>query len=199
MSKVVYLHGLSSSGSSTTAQRLRRSLKGYDVITPDIPVQPEQAMIMLRDLARTLRRGDVVTGISLGALYAQMFRGWARILINPSFHTSAHLRQHLGERLPFRVARKDGATSFEVTERMCKKMEEVEVKQFDPKFGFLAPWPDDPEQVQAFFGVHDDVVNCKDEYLQHYTRFTDFEGGHHLDPDTTLGILLPEIRTLLKQ
>lgn len=197
--KVIYLHGLSSSGTSTTAQRLRRSLKGYDVISPDIPTQPEQAMIMLRDLARALRRGDVVTGTSQGAFYAQMFRGWHRLLINPAFHSSVHLREHLGSRLPFHNPRKDGATSFEVTERICKKLEEVEARQFDPKFGFLASWADDPNQVEAFFGTNDTVVNCKDEYLEHYSRFTDFEGGHRLDPDTTLGLLLPRIREILKQ
>ena len=34
--QVVYLHGLSSSGQSTTAQRLRRTLSKYEVISPDI-------------------------------------------------------------------------------------------------------------------------------------------------------------------
>lgn len=198
MAKIIYLHGFGSSGATTTAQRLRRSLKGHDVISPDVPVQPEQAMIMLRDLSRTLRRGDIVTGTSQGAFYAQLFRGWSRILINPSFHTSVHMREHIGERMPFHNPRKDGATSFEVTERMCKKMEEVEAHQFDPKFGFIAKWADDPLQVQAFFGMQDDVVNCKDEYLEHYSLFTDFDGGHRLDPDTTLGMLLPAIRELIK-
>lgn len=156
-------------------------------------------MIAMRDLGRQLRRGDVVAGISQGACYAQLLRGWHRILINPSFHTSRHMREHIGERLPFHNQRKDGATSFEVTERMCKKMEEVEAKQFDPKFGIIAPWGDKPELVQAFFGVNDDVVNCKDEYLEHYSRFTDFEGGHRLDPDITLGLLIPAIRSIIEQ
>lgn len=199
MAKIVYLHGFQSSGSSTTAQRLRRSLKGHEVLSPDIPVQPEQAMIALRNLARTLRRGDVVAGTSQGAFYAQLFRGWNRILVNPSFHSSAVMRRNLGRRLEFHNERKDGATSFEVTERMIKKMEEVEARQFDPKFGFIAPWGDDPSTVQAFFGVNDTVVNCKDEYLEHYTAYTDFEGGHRLDPDTTLGLILPAIRSLIGQ
>lgn len=197
MAKIVYLHGACSSGSTTTAQRLRRTLKGHDVVSPDIPAQPEQAMIFLRELGKTLRQGDVVCGTSQGACYAQMFRGWHRILINPSFHTSAMLRKSLGERLPFHNPRKDGATSFEVTERLCKKLEEIEVKQFDPKFGVIAKWGDNPELVQAFFGTEDDRVNCKDEYLQHYSRFTDFEGGHRLDPDTTLGLLVPAIREII--
>lgn len=199
MAKIIYLHGFQSAGSSTTAQRLRRSLKGHDVLSPDIPVQPEQALITMRNIAATLRQGDVVVGTSQGAFYAQLFRGWHRILVNPSFHSSKIMRRHCGERLPFHNSRKDGATSFEVTERMCKKMEEAEARQFDPKFGFIAPWGDKPELVQAFFGLHDDVVNCKDEYLAHYTDFTDFEGGHRLDPDTTLALILPAIRAVIKQ
>lgn len=197
MAKVIYLHGFQSSGQSTTAQRIRRTLKGHDVISPDIPVQPEQAFIFMRELGRTLRQGDVVCGTSLGAFYAQLMRGWHRILINPSFHASRIMRTHVGERLPFHNQRKDGATTFEVTERMCKKMEELEAKQFDPKFGVIAKWGDRPELVQAFFATHDERVNCKEEYLEHYTAYTDFEGGHRLDPDTTLGLLIPAIRQII--
>lgn len=197
MAKIVYLHGFQSSGQSTTAQRLRRTLKGHDVISPDIPVQPEQAMIAMRNLARTLRRGDIIIGTSMGAFYAQMFRGWKRILINPSFHTSHMMRRMIGQRLPFHNLRADGAKDFEVTERMCKKQEENEAKQFDPKFGFLASWADDPEMVQAFFGLEDTQVNCKEEYLERYSRFTDFEGGHRLDPDTTLSLIIPAIKASL--
>ena len=182
---------------TTTAQRLRRTLKGHDVISPDVPVQPEQALIFLRELGRTLRQGDVVCGISLGGCYAQLMRGWHRILINPSFHSSQMMRKLVGQRVPFHCERKDGATSFEVTDRMCKKMEELESRQFDPKFGVVAKWGDRPELVQAFFGVHDDHVDCKGEYLEHYSAYTDFDGGHHLDPDTTLALIIPAIRDII--
>ena len=197
--KIVYLHGLGSSGSSTTAQRLRRSLPKQELVSPDIPVQPELAIQALKRLATFLSPDDIIIGTSLGGLYAQLFRGWRRILINPSFHTSVHLGEKVGQRCPFHNPREDGARDYEVTEKLVKKFKAMEAKQIDPKFGIIGKRADRPEQVQAFFGTRDTVVNCKDEYLEHYTRFTDFDGEHRLDPDTTLRLIIPAIHKLLEE
>lgn len=194
--QVVYLHGLSSSGQSTTAQRLRRTLAKHEVISPDIPVQPEMALTELRRLASLLRPDAIIVGTSLGGLYAQLFRGFHRILINPSFHTSRHLKEKVGKRLPFHNPRKDGLKDFEVTDKMVKKFEQMEAKQFDPKFGIIGKNPDKPELVHAFFGTRDTVVNCKEEYLEHYGNAEDFDGEHRLDPNTTITLIVPKILEL---
>lgn len=191
--QVVYLHGLSSSGQSTTAQRLRRTLSKYEVISPDIPVQPEVAMTELKRLATLLRPDAIIVGTSMGGMFAQMFRGFRRILINPSFHTSRHLSEKIGQRLPFHNPRLDGAKDFEVTDKLVKKYEKMEARQFDRKFGIIGRNPDSPELVSAFFGTRDTVVNCKEEYLQHYGDATDFDGEHRLDPNTTITLIVPKI------
>lgn len=191
--QVVYLHGLSSSGQSTTAQRLRRTLQKQEVISPDIPVQPEIAITELKRLASLLRPDAIIVGTSMGGMFAQLFRGFTRILINPSFHPSNHLAEKIGSRLPFHNPRLDGATDFEVTEKLVKKYRQLEERQFDPKFGIIGKNPDKTEQVHAFFGTQDDVVNCKDEYLAHYGDAVDFEGGHRLDPNTTITLIVPKI------
>ena len=195
--KIVYLHGLGSSGSSTTAQRLRRSLPKQEVVSPDIPVQPELAIQSLKRLATFHSPDDIIIGTSLGGLYAQLFRGFRRILINPSFHTSNHLEEKVGTRQPFHNPREDGAKDYEVTDKLVKKFKSMEEKQFDPKFGIIGKRADNPSQVQAFFGSRDTVVNCKDEYLEHYSRYQDFDGEHRLDPDTTLKLIIPAIKELL--
>ncbi|MDE7413506.1 MAG: hypothetical protein K2N05_06930 [Muribaculaceae bacterium] len=197
--KIVYLHGLGSSGSSTTAQRLRRAFPKQEVISPDIPVQPELAIQSLRRLAASLYPDDIIIGTSLGAQYAQLFRGWRRILINPSFHTSVHLEEKTGTRQPFHNKRADGAKDYEVSEKLVKKFKQMEAKAFDPKFGIFGKRSDDPSQVQAFFATRDTVVNCKDEYLQHYSRYQDFDGEHRLDPETTLKLIIPAIHQLLEE
>lgn len=191
--QVVYLHGLSSSGQSTTAQRLRRTLSKYEVISPDIPVQPEVAITELKRLASLLRPDAIIVGTSMGGLFAQLFRGFRRILINPSFHTSRHLSEKIGQRLPFHNPRVDGAKDFEVTDKLVKKYEKMEARQFDPKFGIIGRNPDSPELVSAFFGTRDTVVNCKEEYLEHYGDATDFDGEHRLDPNTTITLIVPKI------
>lgn len=187
---------MSSSGQSTTAQRLRRTLSKYEVISPDIPVQPELAMTELKRLASTLKPDAIIVGTSMGGMFAQLFRGFRRILINPSFHTSRHLREKIGQRLPFHNPRLDGLKDFEVTEKLVRKYEKLESQQFDPKFGIIGKNKDNPDQVHAFFGTKDDVVNCKEEYLTHYTHATDFEGGHRLDPNTTITLIVPLIQSL---
>lgn len=191
--QVVYLHGLSSSGQSTTAQRLRRTLSKYEVISPDIPVQPEVAMTELKRLATLLRPDAIIVGTSMGGMFAQMFRGFRRILINPSFHTSRHLSEKIGQRLPFHNPRLDGAKDFEVSDKLVKKYEKMEARQFDPKYGIIGRNPDSPELVSAFFGTRDAVVNCKEEYLEHYGDAIDFDGEHRLDPNTTITLIVPKI------
>lgn len=195
-SQVVYLHGLSSSGQSTTCQRLRRALPKHEVITPDLPVQPEVAMTELKRLASMLEPDAVIVGTSMGGMFAQLFRGFRRILINPSFHTSRHLSEKIGTRMPFHNPRKDGLADFEVSDRLVKKYEKLEARQFDPKFGIFGKNRDSKDQVYAFFGTQDTTVNCKEEYLQHYTQSADFEGGHRLDPDTTINLVVPLILAL---
>ena len=194
--QVVYLHGLSSSGQSTTAQRLRRTLSKYEVISPDIAIQPEVAMTQLKRLASMLRPDAIIVGTSMGGMFAQMFRGFHRILINPSFHVSRHMSEKIGQRLPFHNPRQDGATDFEVSAKLVKKYEALEAKQFDSKFGIIGKNKDNSDQVTAFFGTQDDVVNCKDEYLEHYSQAVDFEGGHRLDPNTTITLIVPKIESI---
>lgn len=41
---IIYLHGLSSSGQSNTAKKLRELLPDDNVVTPDIPVSPIEAL-----------------------------------------------------------------------------------------------------------------------------------------------------------
>jgi len=194
--QVVYLHGLSSSGQSTTAQRLRRTLAKHEVISPDIPVQPEVAITELKRLATMLRPDAIIVGTSMGGMFAQLFRGFHRILINPSFHPSVHLSGKVGQRLPFHNPRADGAKDFGVSAKLVNKYEKLEAKQFDPKFGIIGKNPDSPELVSAFFGTQDTVVNCKDEYLSHYGDATDFDGGHRLDPNTTIELVVPKILSM---
>lgn len=194
--KAVYLHGMGSSGSSATAQRLRRSLpNSIEVLSPDIPVQPELAVSFLRRLATQLDPDDIVIGTSMGGMYAQLFRGWRRILVNPSFHTSRHLSEKTGQRLPFHTPRQDGAVDFEVTPKLVKKYEKLESDQFKPGFGFMnRRHKDDPEQVTGFFGTRDTVVDCREEFSARFPDAREFDGEHRLDPDTTLNLIVPEIR-----
>ena len=48
--KLIYFHGFGSSAASGTIRTLREKLPDFDVIAPDIPVDPAEALPFLREL-----------------------------------------------------------------------------------------------------------------------------------------------------
>ena len=48
--KILYIHGLSSSGQSRTAATLRELLPHDEIFSPDLPIDPFEAFLLLRQL-----------------------------------------------------------------------------------------------------------------------------------------------------
>ena len=48
MMKVLFIHGLASSGAYKTASTLRTLLRPCEVIAPDVPIEPAAALSLLR-------------------------------------------------------------------------------------------------------------------------------------------------------
>ncbi len=167
--KILYIHGLFSSGSSGTADSLRRFLPDDIVISPDLPVEPHEALAMLKALVER-EQVELVIGTSMGGMFVQKLRGYKKILVNPSFHVS---RCKLGTN-EFFSPRADGATHYEITEELCDRYEEVERGQFDNITD------EEREITLGLFGLAGDVVDCSKEYIEHYTRQSFFHGGHRL-------------------
>ena len=195
--KLVYLHGFRSSGQTATAKRLQKHLPWVEVISPDIPLDPVIAMSKLKALEATLAEEDIIVGTSMGAMFALLFHGRRRVLINPSLHPSRKIREFMGQTVEFFTPRQDKIQSFKVTEKLCKKYEDLEAKLFDPKSGIQGKRKDTDDDVLAFFGTDDATVDCREEYLHHFSHAVSFEGGHRLDPETTLNIVVPEIKKIL--
>ena len=189
--KILYIHGLSSSGSSGTADRLRRFLPDDTIFSPDLPTEPQEALTMLKELVEH-EHIDLVIGTSMGGMFAQKLRGVKKILVNPSFHVSHSMRTKLGIN-KFFSPRTDGATHYEITEELCDRYEELENGQFDNLVD------EEREITLGLFGTADDVINCSEEYQQHYTRFSQFDGGHRLTEKDIKFTLLYEIEQYREQ
>ena len=184
---IVYFHGLSSSGNSRTGKKLRELFPNENVLTPDIPVNPKKALQFLKSFVSRLDpEKTIIVGTSMGGMYAQQMTGFKRILVNPAFHVSNTLKKELGKKLPFYSTREDGELNFTVTESLVKEFQDMESKQFDNAT--------DPENVTALFGTRDTVVNCKTEYLQHYSDYADFDGEHQLSAENIENIVTPLIK-----
>ena len=170
--KLLYIHGLSSSGNSSTAKNLAELLPEVKIIAPDLPIHPVDAIRLLQEICKS-ELPDIVIGTSMGGMFAQQMNGYKKILVNPSFHVSEFLRKNIGVQA-FLNSRKDGATTYEVTKSLCYEYFEIERFQFDG----ITPF--DPENTYALFGEKDELVNCLSEYLQYYAKFEWFPGTHRL-------------------
>lgn len=191
MKKILFLHGLGSSGATQTAEYLRKKLPKVEVVSPDIPLHPHKAMRFLNKLCYDLRP-DVIIGTSMGAMFAQQMHGFRKILVNPAFHVSQIMLNDLGVK-QFINPRADGETTFTITSELSDRYKEIEEDQFGGITEF------DVKHTYAFFGTEDTLVNGYDEYLQYYTNATKFPGGHALLQKWAKAYVLPCAQQLLAE
>ena len=141
---LLYIHGFASAGSSGTAVQMRTHLypKGVMVESPDIPVDPIEAMLFLRQKVQDVQP-SLIVATSMGALYAEQLRGVPRILVNPSFQMARLLMMRGMGRQQFRNKRMDGSKDFKVDKAMIEAFRQVE------KHSFEAITPQEKELVWA--------------------------------------------------
>ena len=67
---IIYLHGLSSSGNSNTAHRIKELFPKDNVIAPDLPVDPFDALRLIDNILKALPVNDtIVIGTSMGGMF----------------------------------------------------------------------------------------------------------------------------------
>ena len=194
MKTVLYLHGFAGSGASGTATSMRNALYEHDVqvLAPDIPVLPAEAMSFLRQQVEAVQP-DLIVATSMGAMYAEQLRGWLRILVNPSFCMARLLTFGGMGRKPFRNERQDGAKDFKVDKEMINQFREVE------RHSFEGITPADRDLVYGLFGQNDRRVNCQPQFKKAYgsTHFQLFDGEHYLNDAVLKHSVLPLVKQLL--
>ena len=192
--KLLYLHGFASAGSSGTATHLRSMLyeHGVEVVSPDIPIMPVEAIDFLHKLVEEIQP-QLIVGTSMGAMYTEQLYGTPRILVNPSFHMARHLTfQGMGRR-EFLNKRQDGAREFKVDKEMIGQFREVEKRTFS------GATTAERAIVWGFFGKNDKFVNCQPEFKKAYgtEHFQIFDGEHRLNDIVLKRDIFPLIRTIL--
>ncbi|MBP5393956.1 MAG: hypothetical protein J6Y59_09090 [Bacteroidaceae bacterium] len=195
MKKVLYIHGFASAGSTGSATQMRNHLypKGVQVVSPDVPVNPNEAIGFLKTFVEQ-EQPDLIVATSMGALYGEQLRGKKRILVNPSFHMARLLTFRGLGRHEFRNKRQDGATHFKVDKAMIQAFQQVEAESFK---GI-----DDKEKalVWGLFGTQDNLVNCQSDFLKHYgkERMRLFEGEHFLNDKVLSKVVMPLVEAELE-
>ena len=194
MPKVIYIHGFASAGSTGSATQMRNHLypKGVQVVSPDVPVSPAEAVPFLRELVGR-EQPDLIVATSMGAMYAEQMKGVRRILVNPSFHMARLLTfRGLGRR-EFRNKRQDGQTEFKVDKQMIQEFQQVEKDSFK---GIDAA---EKQLVWGLFGTQDKLVNCQQDFIKHYgkTQMQLFEGEHFLNDKVLSKVVMPLVEKIL--
>ncbi len=172
--KILFLHGFYASGQCVPAIALSEAFAGRaDVLTPDLPMHPQDALCFIRELIDR-EKPDLLVGNSCGAFYAQMIApvaGIPALLGNPHFLMSEFVMQRIGQH-EYKSPRKDGKQSFVIDENLVKEFAALEATQFDncnPQFR---------DRVWGLFGEQDSLAHFEPLFLEHYNRSFHFPGGH---------------------
>ena len=186
--KILYVHGFGSSGQSGTVTRIREVLPNANVIAPDLPIRPEEAMALLRQLCQQ-EKPNLIIGTSMGGMYTEMLRGYDRILVNPALRMGDTMKEHgmIGAQ-HFSNPRQDGVQDFIVTKAMVKEYKEMTEHCFE---GINE---EEQHRVWGLFGDEDTTVNTYDLFHEHYPTAIRFHGEHRMNDHSFMHAVVPVIR-----
>ncbi|MBQ4276471.1 MAG: hypothetical protein II750_00015 [Bacteroidaceae bacterium] len=188
--KILYFHGFASSGATGTAEFLRKLLPEVEVVSPDIPVDPIEALPYLKQLCEQ-EKPDLIIGTSMGAMYAQQMYGYKKILVNPAFNMSTMSKVLKTGEHKFLNGRKDGQKTFKITKDIIQHHNQMERQQFKGITDF------DRENTYGLFGIHDTTVNTYDLFKKHYKNAQRFDGEHHLNEKALRQAVVPLAKQML--
>lgn len=186
--KLLYVHGFLSAGSTHTATVLRQFMPQATVLAPDLPVHPEEAMQLLRDLVDT-EKPDLIVGTSMGGMYTEMLYGVDRICVNPAFQMGDTMGEHnmMGKQV-FQNPRQDGVQELIVTKALVKEYREMTSHCFEHVTA------EEQQRVFGLFGDADPVVHTFDLFHEHYPNAIHFHGEHRLLEKVIYHYLMPVVR-----
>lgn len=190
--KIIYFHGFGSSGASGTVEMLRKLLPEDEILAPDIPVDPLEALPFLKDYCAE-QQPDIVIGTSMGGMYAHQMRGFRRICVNPAVNMSTQSGVLKTGVHKFYNGRKDHQKEFRITRDIIQHQNQVERQQFKNLTD------EDREYCYGLFGINDPVVHTYDLFHKHYPKCQRFEGEHRLNDKVLRKVLIPLIEELRKE
>ena len=191
--RILFLHGFFASGRCVPAVALREAFEGRaEVLTPDLPMHPEEAVRFIRELCKN-ERPDVLVGNSCGSFYAQMIApalGIPALLGNPHFQMTEFLKPRIGAH-QYKSPRKNGIQDFVIDEQLIREFAEMQQHQFDGCTSY------GKEHIWGIFGEQDTLAHFEPLFLEHYTHSYHFPGGHTPTAEEVRTWYVPLIERLL--
>ncbi len=182
--RIMYVHGFASSAQSGTVSRLRTTFPEADVVAFDLPVDPHEAIALLKAKCEELKP-DLILGTSMGGMFVEQLHGFDRILVNPAFQIADTMREHnmMGKQT-FLNPREDGVQEFYVDKPLVKAYREVSEQCFAQS----------EPRVWGLFGDKDELVDTYDLFREHYSKAIHFHGAHRMDDQSFMHAVVPVIR-----
>lgn len=190
--KIVYFHGFGSSHASGTVETLRRELEKDEIVAPDIPVDPAEALPYLTELCER-EQPDLIIGTSMGGMYAQQMRGFRRILVNPAFTMSTMSKVLRTGEYHFFNGRYDGTKTFKITKEIIQHHNQMERQQFK------SITEEQKDTCWCLVGLHDtSVTNAEALFKKNYRadHVIRFDGKHRLNDKVIKKVLIPLVEQL---
>lgn len=186
---ILYVHGFGSAASSGTVTRIQATLPQAHVIAYDLPLHPEEAMMLLHKVCDE-QKPDLIIGTSMGGMYTEMLRGFDRICVNPAFQMGETMKEHnmMGKQC-FQNPRQDGVQEFIVTKQLLKEYRDICEQCFQG-----CDDASEQRRVYGLFGDEDPLVHTYDLFLSHYPQAIHFHGEHRLDDKALVHGVIPVIR-----
>ena len=189
---IIYLHGFGSSGQSGTVKHLRKIFPRFNVLAPDIPVEPSKAIPFLKKYCED-NAPDLIIGTSMGAMYAMQMHNYMRICVNPALRMSELTDILKPGTFKYFQPTQNGETHFTITEDTIQQFRDMEAHLYDEVTDENRRW------CWGFFGDEDTTVNCREEFEQHFTPdITTFHGGHRMNNRILNEVIMPFVENLLE-
>ncbi len=169
---------------------LRAMLPEVEVLSPDIPVDPVEALPFLQTLVAT-EQPDLIIGTSMGGMYAQQMHGYRKICVNPAFNMSKLSKVLRPGVHKFLNGRKDNAKDFRITKEIIQHFFMMEMQQFKGITDF------DKENTWGLFGIHDTQVNTYNLFKKYYPNAIRFDGEHSLNEKALRSTVIPLVKQIL--
>jgi len=202
--KILFLHGFYASGQCVPAVALKEAFSNpipsdapgfvdvVDVLTPDLPLHPKEAISFIRDLIDK-EKPNMLVGNSCGSFYAQMIApivGLPALLGNPHFKMTEFLKPRIGAQ-QYKSPRKDGKQDFIIDEQLIAEFAELEAHQFDCCSEFYR------NRIIGIFGEQDSLAHFESLYRKYYDWSVHFPGGHTPTAEEVREFYVPVIKEFL--
>ena len=198
--KILYIHGLGSGKYSETPKRLREVMPEAEVLSPEIPIDPIEAMWFLEDNFLNDTSIDLVVGSSLGGFYSLLLPHHKKLLANPALFADEDIEKGIGiGEQEFLSPRENGAKTYVIDEAFIRGLAKIRGKIFHADSQH--PGMPDQEQIEntwAIFARNDELLAHYDDFRHLFRPDHAFrmKGEHRVSEDNMRKDIVPLIRRI---